>query len=365
MKIRTKLLLSLSALILVIGALIGERVVFSGAFDRATQLAAAAETAGAAIALADEQLTMSASMAAVTGDAKWAARYESLVPSMESGIEAALSLAPLDVANRFDLETKEANNKLIAMESATLAAAAAGDLLAARAIIEGSDYAAQKKLLASGTDHFLTSLGDLTKADVDSVLNFGNLLAVVLSGVSIIAIGFAGYTVIIGVSRPLTRMESVMRELADGNIEVEIPYAGLANEIGNMAASVQAFQDNARVVRDMTEEEKSAAIRRADDRAEMMRSLQQAFSVVVDGAAHGQFDRCVELTFADAALNALGASVNNLVAAMAAGLSGTATVLSALAQTDLTKRMEGAYHGAFADLQRDTNAVVDNFRAPV
>ena len=48
----------------------------------------------------------------------------------------------------------------------------------------------------------------------------------------------------------------------------------------------------------------------------------------------------------------LGETVNR-------GLTETGEVLSALAQTDLSHRVEGNYQGAFLKLKEDTNAVAD------
>jgi len=77
-------------------------------------------------------------------------------------------------------------------------------------------------------------------------------------------LGFAVWTVLAGVSRPLTRMEDAMRRLADGELGTEVPHVGRADEIGAMAAAVQVFRDNG-LERARLEGE-SAAERAARDR---------------------------------------------------------------------------------------------------
>ena len=67
----------------------------------------------------------------------------------------------------------------------------------------------------------------------------------------------------------------------------------------------------------------------------------------------------VEAEFPDAELNSLAGSVNTLVETVDRGLGETGTVLAALAETDLTRRMNGDYQGAFARLRHDTNAVAE------
>ena len=86
-----------------------------------------------------------------------------------------------------------------------------------------------------------------------------------------------------------------------------------------------------------------------------MQDLQQAFGEVVDAAIAGDFSRRVGADFPDAELNSLAGSVNALVETVDRGLSETGTVLAALAETDLTQRMNGDYAGAFAQLKADTN----------
>src|SRR5690606_21971598 len=66
-----------------------------------------------------------------------------------------------------------------------------------------------------------------------------------------------------------------------------------------------------------------------------------------------------DVSFPDAELNSLASSINNLVDTVDRGLGETGTVLAALAKTDLTKRMEGHYEGAFAQLRDDINEVAD------
>jgi methyl-accepting chemotaxis protein len=92
-------------------------------------------------------------------------------------------------------------------------------------------------------------------------------------------------------------------------------------------------------------------------RGARMSELQRDFARVVDAAADGDFDQRVEPRADDPELNAIVGSVNNLIGTFDQGLRQASTVLAALAQTDLTQRMEGHHSGAFAGLQRDTNAV--------
>ncbi|HEY0032640.1 MAG TPA: methyl-accepting chemotaxis protein, partial [Devosia sp.] len=84
-----------------------------------------------------------------------------------------------------------------------------------------------------------------------------------------------------------------------------------------------------------------------------------AFGDVVDAAIAGDFSKRVDTRFSDSELNTLAGSVNSLVETVDRGLVATGKVLTALARTDLTQRVEGDFHGAFRQLKDDTNLVGD------
>ena len=161
------------------------------------------------------------------------------------------------------------------------------------------------------------------------------------------------------ITAPLTRLTASMKALAEGDLEVEVKGAGRADEIGEMARTVEVFRESALKVNSLTDEERNASERRRIERTAMMQTLQQSFGQVVDAAVEGDFSKRVDAEFPDRELNIIAASINNLVATVDRGLGETGQVLSALAQTDLTHRVEGDYSGAFMQLKTDTNAVAE------
>ena len=151
--------------------------------------------------------------------------------------------------------------------------------------------------------------------------------------------------------------------MAEGNLEVEIKGANRSDEIGEMARTVEVFRENALKITSMTDEERAASEQRRIERTTMMQALQQAFGQVVDAAQQGDFSKRVEAEFPDQGAQRIAASINNLVETVDRGLGETGRVLSALAQTDLTHRVEGDYQGSFEQLKTDTNAVAEKMTA--
>ena len=190
------------------------------------------------------------------------------------------------------------------------------------------------------------------------VVDMRNMTLVV--GGSLLALAaLVSYFFARSISRPITRLTHTMQTLADGELSAEVEGARRGDEIGAMARAVEVFRENGLRIAQMTEAEAAQIIRNQAERSTMMQALQRAFGAVVDAAVMGDFSRRVDSEFPDAELNALARSVNALVDTVDRGLAETGDVLAALAETDLTRRMHGDYHGAFAQLKTDTNAVAD------
>jgi len=197
----------------------------------------------------------------------------------------------------------------------------------------------------------------IDKAAVEAVVYETLNVLLIVGLVALVVLGAIGYALSRLMMAAVPRLAQTMKVVADGDYASEVAYTNRGNEIGEMARAVEVFRQNGLKMSEMTEEERAASIRRSEERTDMMVALQAAFGEVVDAAIAGDFSKRVHAQFPDQELNSLATSVNNLVETVDRGIGETGAVLGALANTDLTKRMEGEYHGAFARLQSDTNAV--------
>ncbi len=186
------------------------------------------------------------------------------------------------------------------------------------------------------------------------------MLNLIIGGAIVLGLGLVAFFFLgTSIAKPVQKMTEVMRKIADADYSVDVPYGNRKDEIGDMAKTVAVFRENGMRMAEMTEAEAARIIRDQQARSEMMAQLQRAFGNVVDAAIAGDFTKRVDAEFPDAELNAIASSINNLVETVDRGIGETGQVLSALANTDLTKRMDGDYEGAFARLKADTNAVAD------
>ncbi|AKR57739.1 Methyl-accepting chemotaxis protein I (serine chemoreceptor protein) [Devosia sp. H5989] len=197
-------------------------------------------------------------------------------------------------------------------------------------------------------------------ATLSAAVNEARWTIVALSALCVLAaaaIVFGLMKVLVG--KPLNRLGDTVEVMAAGNYEVTVPGTERIDEIGTLSRAVEVFRENGLKVAQMTEAEAVRIIADKEARTRMMGELRDAFGNVVNAAVEGDFTRRVDASFPDAELNDIASSINNLVTTVDRGLSETGEVLSALAETNLTRRVEGQYQGAFARLKGDTNAVAD------
>ncbi|WP_421762335.1 HAMP domain-containing methyl-accepting chemotaxis protein [Devosia sp.] len=214
------------------------------------------------------------------------------------------------------------------------------------------------KALKAMSDDKVVNSNDESAAAAASVAS-AQLWAITLS-IAVLLAGIAAIAVAIRrVLNPLGAMTARMNTLAEGHLDEAIPYTSRGDEIGEMAAAVKVFQVNAIKVRELNDAE---AIRTGQtrERAASMTQLMDGLATAVNAAVDGDFTQRIALSVPDEDLQAVAKNVNDLLSTVDAGISETGEVLAALAQTDLTMRMQGEYRGAFAKLKADTNAVVDN-----
>ncbi len=143
---------------MLVSALFIERNNFQQSSAKAIDDVKSAILAESAIVLEDEILTMSANLAASSGEVRWPRRYEEHLAKMDSAIAQATVLASPESARRFDAATRVANDALVEMEKSALLKVKQGDLLAAQAILNGMKYQEQKDVLAKGSAVFFSEL---------------------------------------------------------------------------------------------------------------------------------------------------------------------------------------------------------------
>ena len=192
-------------------------------------------------------------------------------------------------------------------------------------------------------------------ADIESFRSWILILVLSITGIGIaVGVGMGFYIGTSHLSRPIKRVTHAIKEVANGNFEAEVPFAGRQDEIGEMAAAVAVFKQNGLAVKRLNAQE--AAMRAKSD------DLQSSMSVVVAAAAAGDFSHRISKDYEDESLNQFAGNINTLLSSVDAGIDETRRVIASLAEGDLTQTMNGSFQGAFAELQQNVNSTFETLQ---
>lgn len=107
----------------------------------------------------DEVLTMSAKMAAATGDLEWENRYRNFEPQLDAAIKEAMNLSSATfLIDENVTSTDAANIKLVAMENNAFDLVRQGNREAAMALLHSREYEEQKRIYSEGMSRFITTM---------------------------------------------------------------------------------------------------------------------------------------------------------------------------------------------------------------
>ena len=215
----------------------------------------------------------------------------------------------------------------------------------------------------------------------------GTFIAVALS-----VSGTMAWVIATRIAHRLGRINSTMREIANGDLDAEVPFVTDRDEIGGVARAAGEFrqalirqkelEEQASLERQFAEDAKLAAEARSKEvvaaRAEAEAVHERhakksavadaffiAFSRVVKRAMHGHFDERVGARFDDDDYDGLSRAANKMLEAIESSILETSKVIGDLAAGRLETVMSGEYLGSFATLQRDINATAEKLREVV
>lgn len=113
---------------------------------------------------------------------------------------------------------------------------------------------------------------DLTRTSVAQAASNASKWMLVLSLTSLAFAALVGFAIARSITVPVRSLSAAMRKLASGDIAVEVPALLRRDEIGQMAATVQVFKDNAERIQVLQDENKAGEKRaEAEKRATLMR----------------------------------------------------------------------------------------------
>ena len=115
----------------------------------------------------DEALTMSARMSASTGDTQWSTRYKKFAAENDTTFKQFLSSISPELRTDAS-KTNTASDKLLAMEDKSFKLVEQGKQKEASAILNGAEYAAQKKIYGDGSNLVLTKVDRSIQTELEN-----------------------------------------------------------------------------------------------------------------------------------------------------------------------------------------------------
>ncbi|MHA6298468.1 methyl-accepting chemotaxis protein [Devosia sp. CAU 1758] len=246
--------------------------------------------------------------------------------------------------------------------SASLTGPAITDALAGTAGMGMVDHAGDQMIAKAmpisfgGSDWAVVAL---ESADEILAPSTGLRNTMLLIGAVLLALSAVGSVLIARtITRPIGRLTATMTSIAGDQLDADVPGQGRADELGAMADAVEVFRQNGLRIAELRAAEDSMNTERAEQ-VRMVEALQQDIDRVVGAAIDGDFSLRAETALPDPELKRLAENVNELLATVERGIGETGEVLSALAKSDLSRRVSGQYKGAFDRLKTDTNGVAE------
>ena len=189
-----------------------------------------------------------------------------------------------------------------------------------------------------------------------------------------------------GISRPANEISNALKQLSEGNTDVDFNRLVAKSEIGEIARISNVFRDSlisnqkmaqeqnahldeqrkmAAKQAELLEEQKQMAAEQqkaAADLAEQRKqtdAFQDQMRFTVEAAALGDFSKRIEASFSDPNLVTFANSVNALIEGVDTAIIKINYVVESLSKSDLSNRMDGDFKGALGILQNAMNRALE------
>ncbi len=150
-------------------------------------------------------------------------------------------------------------------------------------------------------------------------------------------------------------LRSAMRRIADGQSDVVVPGIGRQDELGDMARAVEAFKQRAQQMKSI--EAEMEALKRGATHQQDQREQQIGSEIIrlLEQVAKGNFDQRLSLEAKSGAFATVSQHINHLIDSLAKVTQEVCQATNAVANGDLTHRINTSYEGRFAELKDNTN----------
>ena len=219
--------------------------------------------------------------------------------------------------------------------------AMSGQLLS---VVKGGDSEQARDIISNRMAPLLAPLRDAIKADRDYQVTGGKAAAaqgaelgasarawiLTVLGLSILICVAIGWSMVRGISRPITIMTAAMRRLAARDTSVDIPGLDRRDEIGAMANAMQVFKDNDLERRRLEDEQDAERAAKEKRTTEIDRRVKD-FDATITGVLGDVASALTELSQTADALSAVAEQTKRQATASAAAAEQTSVNVQTVA----------------------------------
>lgn len=195
----------------------------------------------------DEVLTMSARMAAATGDLTWETRYRNHEPKLDKAIKRAIQIAPESNDGHAD-QTDIANQELVSMENEAFDLVRQEQANQALELLFSPAYEKQKEIYADGIHRTTQALELHIRNSLDSY-NKTLRRSSFFSLVSFPTLAFSWITILFLVKQYIRqqqvserKLRATQLQLEDGNYKLRVSETDLRRKAATLESTLQQLQ---------------------------------------------------------------------------------------------------------------------------
>lgn len=154
--------------------------------------------------------------------------------------------------------------------------------------------------------------------DLRAAMAVGAMKFAAMAGVLVLVCAVIAWATSRGITRPLSRLRRSMASLASGDTSGDVPGMSRQDEIGEMAAAVQVFKDNAVAMERLKTEQKEAEKRATEEKRTAMRQLASDFEASVGEVVRIVASATAEMESTAASITATAEETSRQMTAVAA-----------------------------------------------
>ncbi len=166
----------------------------------------------------------------------------------------------------------------------------------------------------------------------------------------------------LSVSRPLRALIQTMSQLAAGHLDAEVKGGSRQDEVGEIARAVDLFRSGLQKRAEADQERMRVEAMSSDEKSRSTQRVVDDVAAIVASAERGDFSARASTRVAEQGLNRLVEGINAINQSVEEATSEFAVAMGAIAQGDLTHRVDGVYAGRFAELQRAINMTTERLQ---